>query len=501
MTIPPDLRAQILRYYHAEKWRINTIARQLQLHHGTVERVLAQAGLPPIGQVKHLSKLLAYLPFIKETLEKFPTLTASRVYAMVRERGYHGGPDHFRHFIALHRPRRPAEAYLRLRTLAGEQGQVDWALFGKLRIGRALRSLLAFVMVLSYSRWIFLRFFLDARMENFLRGHIMAFDSFGGHLPRVLLYDNPRSVVLERYGDAIRFHPTLLAFAAHYRYEPRPVAIARGNEKGRVERAIRYVRESFFAAREFRDLDDLNAQAAQWCNGQAADRPCPEDRTMSVREAFAREQPHLLAVPDTAFPTEERVVVRAGKTPYVRFDLNDYSIPPTHVQRSLTVLADPLQVRVLDGAQRLATHPRSYDRNQQIEIAEHIDTLTEHKRQARRHRGTDRLAKAAPASQILLSRAAARGDNLGTITAALLRLLDRYGGSELQAAIRDALEREVPHPNAVRLALERRREQRHRPPPVAVSLPQHVQERDPQVEPHALDSYDQLSKDNDDEQP
>jgi hypothetical protein len=163
-------------------------------------------------------------------------------------------------------------------------------------------------------------------------------------------------------------------------------------------------------------------------------------------------------------------------------------------------VADPLQVRVLDAAEFLARHPRSYDRGQQIELPEHIDTLIAHKRQARRHRGTDRLAKAAPASQVLLTRAAARGDNLGTITAALLRLLDRYGAAELQAAIRDALERGVPHPNAVRLALERRRERRHRPPPVAVSLPQHVRERDPQVEPHALNSYDQLSKDNDDEQ-
>ena len=78
--------------------------------------------------------------------------------------------------------------------------------------------------------------------------------------------------MLERQGDAIRFHPTLIAFAAHYRYDPRPVAVARGNEKGRVERAIRYVRDNFFAARKFTDLDDLNVQAEVWCHGMAADR-------------------------------------------------------------------------------------------------------------------------------------------------------------------------------------------------------------------------------------
>ncbi len=90
-----------------------------------------------------------------------------------------------------------------------------------------------------------------------------------------ILADNLRSEVLERQGEAIRFNPTLLAFAAHYRYEPRPVAVARGNEKGRVERAIRYIRDNFFAARQWRDIDDLNEQATAWCNGPAASRPCP----------------------------------------------------------------------------------------------------------------------------------------------------------------------------------------------------------------------------------
>src|SRR5437762_10214503 len=107
---------------------------------------------------------------------------------------------------------------------------------------------MAFVMVLSFSRKIFLHFCLNQQMANFLRGHEAAFAAFSG-IPRVLLYDNLRSAVLERSGDAIRFNPELLEFAAHYRFEPRPVAVARGNEKGRVERAIRYIRDAFFAAR------------------------------------------------------------------------------------------------------------------------------------------------------------------------------------------------------------------------------------------------------------
>ena len=427
------------------------------------------------------------------TLQKFPRLTAARLYAMVVERGYRGRPDHFRHLVSLHRPRPAAEAYLRLRTLPGEQAQTDWAHFGHLEIGRARRALMAFVMVLSYSRAIYLRFFLGARLENFLRGHLGAFAAWQG-VPRVVLYDNLKSAVLERVGDAIRFHPELLAFAAHHRFEPRPVAVARGNEKGRVERAIRYARDAFFAARSYRDLADLNAQAAAWCAGPAAERPCPGEPTVRVREALAQEQPQLLALPEHAYPVLERIEVAADKTPYVRFDLNDYSIPHTHVRRELVVLAEPERVRVVDGTTVLAEHPRSYDKGACIEEPAHVAALVATKRAARQHRGAHRLAHAAPACSTLLARAAERGHNLGSITAALGRLLDRYGAAELQAAIEAALAADVPHPNAVRLALERRRRERHQPPPVAVALPAHVAARDVAVTPHRLETYDQLTE-------
>jgi transposase len=499
MTIPPEIEAQILRYHHVEKWPVGTIAKQLHVHHSTVSRVLIQAGLPRIMLHPRPSGADPFLPFILQTLEQFPTLTASRLYAMVRERGYAGLPDHFRHVVACHRPRPKAEAYLRLRTLPGEQGQVDWGHFGHLVIAgsrpgtQARRPLMAFVIVLSYSRQIFLRFFLDGRLENFLRGHVAAFTAWQG-LPKVILYDNLKSAVLQRHGDAIRFHPTLLDFAGQHRYEPRPVAVARGNEKGRVERAIRYVRDNFFAARSFADLDDLNAQAMAWCHGTAADRRCPEDTSMSVREAFDLEAPLLLKLPDNPYPAIEQVAVKVGKTPYVRFDLNDYSVPHTHVRRPLTVLAEPDRLRIVDGQDIVAVHPRSYGKGEQIEDPAHVQALVEQKRQARRHRATDQLAQAAPASRDLLVRAAERGENIGTIAAALIRLLQRYGAGEVQAAIVDALERGVPHPNAVRLALERRREDRQQAPPVAIILSEHVRARDAVVQPHALDSYDRLTE-------
>jgi hypothetical protein len=357
---------------------------------------------------------------------------------------------------------------------------------------------MAFVMVLSYSRQLFLRFYLNARMESFLRGHVAAFDAFSG-LPRVILYDNLRSAVLERRGEAVRFHPTLLALSAHYRFEPRPVAPARGNEKGRVERAIRYARERFFAARRWRDLDDLNAQADAWCRDTSAQRPCPEDPIRSVAEVFAEERAHLIALPANPFPTDEQITVSIGKTPYARFDGNDYSVPHTQVRRVLNLSASLTRVRLLDGATVIAEHPRSYGKGEQIEDPDHLAALVAAKRAARHHRGQDRLAQAAPASQILLQQAAARGTPLPRATRHLVELLDAYGAAELEQAIAEALANQVPHPNAVRQVLERRREQRDRPPPLPLTLADNDKARQVIVRPASLADYDQLDPEHDPE--
>ena len=497
MTISKETEALNLRYAHAEKWRVGTIVKQLSVHHSTVTRVLEQNGLPRAEREGGPSIIDPYVPMILETLETFPTLPASRLYGMACERGYEGSESHFRARVAELRPKPTPEAYLRLKTLPGEQGQVDWGHFGKITIGKATHALMAFVLVLSWSRRIYLRFFLDAQMSNFLRGHVGAFQAFGG-VPRMLLYDNLKSAVLERQGDAIRFHPTLLEFAAHYRYEPRPVAVCRGNEKGRVERGIRYIRSNFWPAREWQDLEDLNSQAKQWCENTAMNRPCPEDRTMTVGEAFIQERSKLLALPENPFDTDEQVEVKVGKTPYVRFQRNDYSVPHTYTRQTLLVIASPGEVRVVAGGECIATHPRSYDKGQQIENPEHIAELVQHKRQAREHRGKDRLFHAAPTSQKLLEQAAQRGVNLGSIVAALLRLLDQYGASEAEAAIIESLARGVSHPHGVRQALDRRREALNQPVPIPVNLEQHPEAKAVAVKSHDLALYDQLSENGDD---
>jgi transposase len=489
--IPSELAAKIRRLFHAERWPVGTIARQCGVHHQTVRRALLHDGVPLAALPNRRSKADPFVPFIVKTLEDYPGLHASRLYDMVKERGYDGGPDYFRAIVARHRPRKAAEAFLRLSTLPGEQAQVDWGHFGHIVLEGARRPLVAFVMVLSWSRWMVLRFGVDMRMGSFLAHHEAAFAALGG-VPRVLLYDNLKSAVTQRIGDAVVFNETLLQFASHWRYEPRPCAPFRGNEKGRVERGIRDVRASFFAARTWTDLDDLNRQAERWCREVRGARKNPDDRSRTVADVFAEERAKLRALPDDRFPVADRVEVKVGKTPYVRFDGNDYIVPHDRVRRSLTVVATADTVRVLDGATEVSRLPRSWGKGRQVEDPALVAALAAEKARARASRGTNRVVTAAPSALRLIDRQAERGGNIGSTVARLGELLDAFGADELEIAVLEAIAADAPHVGAVRQVLDRRRREADQPPPVAVALPDDPRLRAVSVRPRPLGAYDQL---------
>jgi hypothetical protein len=277
---------------------------------------------------------------------------------------------------------RKREPFLQLQMFPGEQAQVDWAHFGHVMVGRAKRALSCFVMTLSYSRALYLEFFFDQTMENFLRGHVHAFEFWSGQ-PRVILYDNLKSAVLERRGNQILFHPRLIELSAHYHFAPRPCQVRAGNQKGRVERAIRYVRDSFWAGRAFTTLAECNRQALLWRDQVAHQRRWPggDHRTSpmsSPKNSPACCLPHALH----AFPTDRIETVRSHKTIYVRFDLNDYSIPPEAVGRQLTLAASDTRVRILDGSVEIARHIRTYDRHQLVLDPAHQEAVLKIKRKA-----------------------------------------------------------------------------------------------------------------------
>ena len=228
--ITPAQRAEIRRLYYGEHWKLGTIAAELGLHRETVRAAVeCEAGGVRRG-VCRPSALDPFLPFIRNTLAQYPRLRATRIHEMVRQRGYTGSVIQVRRLVRRLRPESGRAAYRRVVTLVGEQAQVDWGTFGKVRIGRGTRAVSGFVMVLGYSRALAALFTLDQTLESFLRGHVEAFNALGG-VARTLVYDNLRSAVLDRRGTAVQFHPRLLDLAGHYHFAPRPCTPGRGNEK------------------------------------------------------------------------------------------------------------------------------------------------------------------------------------------------------------------------------------------------------------------------------
>jgi transposase len=488
--ISAEQTATIRRLFYAEHWKIGTIAAQLGIHPETVRRALQTERFNP--ERPRSSIVDPYREFIRNTLEQYPRLRATRLHQMLQERGYKGSIVVLRRVVRTLRPS-VKEAFFRLTTLPAEQAQCDWASFGEVTIGSARRRLCGFVLTLSYSRALWLEFFLDQTIENFMRGHVNAFTEWGG-APRTILYDNLKSVVLERYGEAVRYHPRMLELCGHYHFAALPCAPARGNEKGRVERAIRYIRESFMAARSFSTVDALNSQARQWTASVAHLRSWPGGDGRTVAEVFEEEKELLIPLPAHQFETDTVRNVQSGKTIYVRFDLNDYSIPPSQVGRALTLVATPSTVRLLAGTAEIARHHRSYDRHQRIEDPAHIAELVDLKRKALGATAVGRLANVVENIREFLNAAFQRGESITRQTVQLLALLDDYGPEEFRAAINEALERQTPRASSVAFILARRhRASRRQALPVDMS--RHPELADLSVPTHKLEIYDELSND------
>jgi len=294
----------------------------------------------------------------------------------------------------------------------------------------------------------------------------------------------------------VRFNPALLELAAWYRFLPRPVAIARGNEKGRVERAISYLRSSFFSTYEWTSLADLNRQVHDWCVRVSDERAWPQLRSIGVMDAFAKEQEHLITLPASPFASAQRNPVSIGKMPYAHFDSNRYSVPHDRVRRELILEATSTEIRIFDDSTLVASHDRCWHKGKIIEIPEHIEKLKQMKHEARLPRQQLRLLLAVPKAEELLCEMANRGRAMRVPVDELTRLLDEFGSRELEVAVVEALEAGSPHPATVRLILDRRRHAACERPPVAITLPDDDSIRNLVVKPHNLADYDRIKDSN-----
>ena len=278
------------------------------------------------------------------------------------------------------------------------------------------------------------------------------------------------------------------------RYAPTSVPLRRNRRSTSPESVIH-----FSEIRTFRDLDDINAQFRRWRDDVAHRRRHPDHPDRSVADVWAEEKLRLLPLPAHPFETDLVRVVRSGKTPYVRFDRNNYSIPHTHVRKPLTLVAGATRIRILDGQTELTNHHRTYDTGLTVEDPAHLENLLVATRQANAHTTRDRLRAAVPATATLFERLAERGEALRPNATRLLALLDDYGPQELAAAVNLALERDALGAGSITHILETRRRQRGLKPPLRLTLPDRPGLRDLDVRSHDLESYDALGQKNPDD--
>lgn len=491
MILRPEVEAEICRLFTAEKWKVGTLARQYGVHHRKIARIVGLTAPPP-ARVPWDSPLEVYRPFIVENLQRYPSLRATRLYDMVRERGYVGSARNLRRFVKPLRPARVPRAFLVIETLAGEQAQVDWAHVGKIPVAGGERPLWMFVMVLSHSRALYAELLLDLSAYGLVRSLTRASQYFGG-CPRQWLFDNPKTVVLGRVGEEVRFNPVLLEAAVALRVQPRLCTVRKPTDKAKVERAIRYIRDRFLGGRIISSVEQGNRELLSFLRDVTGARPHPVQQPRTVAEVFEQERSALLALPDELPVGAQIVPNTVDSQAFVRFQTNRYSLPPQHVGKTVTLRVDDSHVHVVDGSERLASHRRCFGKHQRVEATEHRMELIRERRRARQTKGRDRLLLAAPDIGKLLAALLHEGHNVGLATVRLLGLLDLYGEECFRRGLKDLLDSASVDTAALAVRCDAHRRTLNAPMNLPVSLPLDVVDRD--VIPHDLESYDDLESD------
>jgi transposase len=486
--ISSDVRAQIRRLVLVERLKVETVARRFGLHHSTVRRTLIEGIVEaPLGKQ---SVLEPFKPYIVDRLTEHPDLTCPRLIAELKERGYAHGVATLRRYVAKVRAPRLRKAYLRVETDPGEQAQVDWGSFGQMRLGRSQRPLSAFSMVLSWSRALFIDFSLDMKMETFCAMHRRALEFFGG-VPRRILYDNLKSVVLHHAGATVQFNPRFMDFAGHYLFEPVAAPVHYPEAKGKVESSIKYLRHSFFYGRTFASLADVRAQVGQWLEHTANARLHGTTRERP-NERLILERTRLRKLPEHAYDTDLVDTAIVSKECHVSLDSNTYSVSPDFVGKTVQLRASSTEVRVLFEGEVIASHERCWERRRHLEKPEHLAKLLERRPGAHLSRSRDRIAALCPEAPLYLRETARGKHSLKAEIDKLTRLLVRYGPTELAGGICAALAQRKFGAALVQTLMDQALFARGQPEPAEPVLTGNSLADNLVVEPHAMESYDEL---------
>jgi transposase len=430
-----DLFSRIKSYHEQKGLSANQIAEDLDLDPRTVSKWLKQKQFRQRAQVLRPSKLDSFKDSIIRMLETHQ-YSAAQILLRIREEGFKGGYTIVKDYVHKLRPRR-SPAFLKLSFAPGECAQVDWGSFGKIRVGESSRRLSFFVMVLCYSRMMYLEFTVSQTMEHFLACHHNAFTAFGS-VPKKIMVDNLKSAVLRRIIGAVPvFNPKYLDFANHYGFTIAPCGVGKGNEKGRVENGVGYVKKNLLAGLDLPQFDAMANLSTHWLDTVANVRTHGETRRKPV-EMFEEEKASLLSLPPHPYDVGTITQVRASIQFRVSVDSNHYSVPAEYAGGGLTLKTYPERICIYHKDKLIARHARSYDRNKDIEDPDHPKELIAQRKKARDQKIFMRFLSLCPKAQDYYRELEKRRMNPHHHVQKIVALSEIYGVDPVARAMEDA---------------------------------------------------------------
>ncbi len=413
------------------------ISKQMDLDTRTIrkwmDRTAFQQRLPCVRP----SKLDPYKEEIVRMVERYP-FTAVQIYRKIREAGFDGGYTIVKEYVRKIRPGRQP-AFLTLHFSPGECAQADWGSYKSIAVGNTTRRLSFFVMVLCYSRMMYVEFTVSQTMEHFLGCHQRALEFFGG-VPEKVMVDNLKSAVLKRVtGQDPVFNPRYLDFANHYGFRIVPCGVRKGNEKGRVENAVGYIKKNFLAGLDPGDFKVINPAAGQWLESVANVRIHGTTKKKPM-DMFPDEKKRLAPLPALAHDTATISQVRASKQFRVTLDTNRYSVPAEYAGMRLTMKAYSDRLCLYHDNKLIARHVRCYDRNQDIEDPDHPKALLARKRKARDQKMLMRFLALSPCAEQYYQGLKERRLNQLHHIRKIVGLSEIYSEEQVARALEDACE-------------------------------------------------------------
>lgn len=425
-----------IRDYHQHRaLTVTQIARELRLDPKTVGKWIQVKNFHPRAAAPRTSKLDPFKRRVVALLETHP-YSATQVFQCLREEGYGGSFSILKDYVRKVRPvRKPA--FLTLSFEPGECAQVDWGEYGSVNVGNTRRKLSFFVMVLCYSRLMYLEFTVSQTLEHFLNCHQNAFQYFGGVVKKVMI-DNLKTAVLRRLiGEAPVFNPRYLDFSRHCGFDIVACNVGKGNEKGRVENGVGYVKKNFLNGLDIPDFSAVNPAARYWLESIANVRKHGETHERPI-DRLQTEKPALSPLPAMPYDVAAIHLVRASNRFRITLDTNRYSVPSEYASTRLTLKAYPEHLVIYHQDKLIARHVRSYDRHQDFENPDHPRELLAHRRKAREQTLLRRFLALSPAAERYYQELQQRRLNPRHHLRKILALSEIYGTGNLSRAIEDA---------------------------------------------------------------